>query len=279
MRDAADDPAVDPDILAYYSTAWDEDARIRSGLNELELVRTREVVERFLPAEPVHVLDVGGASGVHAEWLLQLGHDVSLVDPIPRHIDEAIASLGNESGFDAKVGDARRLDFDADAFDVVLLFGPLYHLQDARDRALCWSEASRVVKPGGLVFGAVISRFASLFSGLSEGVIFDPVFRDIVIRDLLDGRHTNPPGQDFFTTAYFHHPDEAKAEAVDAGLRVEAVLGVEGIAAWIPSLEDAWADPRQRQIIVESARAIEDEPSLLGLGPHVVVVARVPGPD
>jgi hypothetical protein len=84
----------------------------------------------------------------------------------------------------------------------------------------------------------------------------------------------NPPGQDFFTTSYFHHPDEARIEAEEAGFEVEAVLGVEGIASWIPRLEKSWSDPERRRIIIESARAIESEPTLLGLGPHLIVVAR-----
>jgi ubiquinone/menaquinone biosynthesis C-methylase UbiE len=207
---------------------------------------------------------------------LDAGHQVDLIDPVPRHIDEANDALGSRTGFTATVGDGRRLDFDDGVFDVVLLFGPLYHLQDSNDRAACWLEARRVLAMGGLAFGAVISRFASLLSGLSEDVIFNPEFRDLVLQDLVDGKHMNPPGQEFFTTSYFHHPDEARSEAEEAGFEVEAVLGVEGIASWIPRLEKSWTDPERRRIIIESARAIESEPTLLGLGPHLIVVARTP---
>jgi hypothetical protein len=137
-----------------------------------------------------------------------------------------------------------------------------------------WREAQRVAKPGSLVFGAVITRFASLFSGLSEGEIFDPVFRQIVEADLATGNHVNPEGREYFTTAYFHVPDEARSEAERAGLRVEAVLGVEGITAWMPRLARSWDDPGRRDVILAAARAIESEASLLGLGPHLIVVAR-----
>jgi SAM-dependent methyltransferase len=274
-----DGPSLDPRILEYYEASWDEDTRIRSGINELELIRTREIVERFLPDHGLRVLDVGGAAGVHAEWLLESGHSVVLIDPVPRHIAEAESALGDAADFSAQVGDGRHLEFEDDSFDVVLLLGPLYHLPDRYDRLTCWNEAMRVLRPGGWVFAAVISRFASLFSGLSEDVIFDPVFRGVVLQDLLDGHHENPPGQDFFTTAYFHHPDEARTEAEEVGLSVEAVLGVEGIASWIPRLAKSWADPERREIIIEAARTIESEPTLLGLGPHLLVVATNPSND
>lgn len=272
-----DEPIVDPEIDTYYSGDWDEDARLRTGLGELELIRTRDIVTRFMPDSPVDVLDVGGGSGVHAEWLLDLGHRVELVDPVQHLVNQAAGRLGDMTGFNATRADARALPFGNGRFDAVLLFGPLYHLTDRSDRMTVWEEASRVCKPGGVIFAAVISRFASLFSGLSGDVIFDETFRGVVERDLIDGQHRNPEGRDYFTTAYFHHPDEVVAEAVEGGLQVEAVLGVEGIGAWIPRLERSWEDPERRAIIVEAARAIESEPTLLGLGPHLIVVARKPG--
>lgn len=266
-------PELDPAIADYYAEAWDEDGRIRSGIGEIELIRTREIVERFLPGSALRVVDVGGASGVHAEWLLEAGHTVHLIDPVERHVESAIEALGANPRFTAAVGDGRALAAEDDSFDVVLLFGPLYHLQDRGDRHAVWSEAARVVRPGGIVFGAIITRFASLFSGLAEGEIFDPVFREIVETDLETGAHTNPDGREYFTTAYFHRPEEAKAEAEDAGLVVTDLLGVEGITSWIPRLQRSWEDPDKRQTIIDSARAIESEPSVLGLGPHVIVVA------
>jgi len=268
---------VDPEIVSYYADSWDEDARLRSGLNELEFVRTQEIIRRYLPEKSVQVLDAGGGSGIHAEWLLDGGHAVHLVDPVSRHIETALAHLGSRSGFAAEVGDARGLSCDKESFDVVLLLGPLYHLPDRKDRGLVWSEASRVLRPGGIVVGAAISRFASLFGGLSEGMIFDDEFREIVYRDLPTGIHTNPGRRpEWFTTSYFHRPEELVEEAARAGLDVDAVLGVEGLAAVLPQLETDWDDPTRRRIIVEAARAVESEPSLLGLGPHVLLVATKP---
>ena len=150
----------------------------------------------------------------------------------------------------------------------------MYHLTDRVDRIAAWAEARRVTRSGGVVVGAVISRFASLFSGLSAEAIFDDAFRSIVDRDLADGQHRNPdPDADWFTTAYFHHPDEVAPEVEAAGLAMRGLLGVEGISFWIPHLEGSWDDPERREVIVEAARRIEGEATLLGLGPHLLAVA------
>lgn len=133
----------------------DEGARLlRSGHGRLELVRTRELLGRFLPGAPGRVLDVGGGTGVHASRLADRGYQVHLVDPVPRHIDTA-AGYGT---FTVAQGDARNLDEPDRSVDAVLLLGPLNHLVSAADRLLALREALRVLRRGGVVFAAAIGR-------------------------------------------------------------------------------------------------------------------------
>jgi 2-polyprenyl-3-methyl-5-hydroxy-6-metoxy-1,4-benzoquinol methylase len=266
------DTGVPDEILEHYRERFDEDARLRTGLGELELIRSQEVIRRHLPDRPLRILDVGGASGVHAEWLLADGHRVHLVDPVPEHVELALERLGHLDGFTAAVGDARHLDEETRSYDVVLLFGPLYHLTEERDRVGAWCEARRVAVGDGLVFAAAINRFASLFSGLAEGPLFDPRFRSIAEADLATGQHRNPTGERWFTTAYFHHPDELAEEAAGAGLRIIELVGLEGLAGWEPQLEERWREPEGRETILFAARAIESEPTLLGLSTHLMAV-------
>jgi predicted NAD/FAD-binding protein len=84
----------------------------------------------------------------------------------------------------------------------------------------------------------------------------------------------------WFTTAYFHRPDDFEAEAVEAGVEVVELLGVEGLAAWLPQLEDSWADLVARETILASARAVESEAAVSGVSPHLLLVGRrAPGRD
>ena len=264
------------DVVRHYTSRREED-RLVSGLAELELVRTQDVLARHLPAPPARVLDIGGGTGVHAAWLLDAGYDVHLVDVTPRHVAHARASLGHR-GLTAHVGDARHLPVDDRSVDAVLLLGPLYHLVERADRLLALGESGRAVRPGGVVAAAAISRFASLFDGLARGFLFDSEFQAIVRRDLADGRHENPTGRrGWFTTAYFHRPDELADEVVAAGLDLREVVGLEGLPGWLPHLEERWAEPRGRATVLEAARLVEAEPTVLGLSAHLLAVARRPG--
>jgi len=270
-----DKPVVDPEIVDHYEHDIDESQRISDGFGSLELVRTREIIERHLPPGRLRVLDVGGAAGIHARWLAAAGHDVELVDPMPRHVEAARALSAEGISVIAELGDARALTHADGTFDLVLLLGPLYHLTERSDRVRALREAFRVTRPGGVVIAAAISRFASLFDGLSRGMLADARFREIVGRDLTSGQHRNPdrvPG--WFTTAYFHHPDELEAEATEAGGEIIELAGVEGLAGWLPQLEAQWNDAATRDLILDAARSIEHEPSLRGLSAHLVLVTR-----
>ncbi len=266
--------SIAPEILEHYSGGA-EAGRLESGSGALELARMQELLRRYLPSAPARLLDIGGGPGVYAGWLAELGYDVHLVDPVPVHVEQATARSSGR--FSAAVGDARSLDHADGSIDAVLLLGPLYHLTERGDRLRALMEARRVLRPGGTVAVAAISRFVALFDGLTHGYFTDPRFWPIVERDLADGQHRSPdPSGEYFTTAYFHHPDELETELRDAGLEPGPVLGIEGPGWLRPEL---WNDAALRPHIVNAARAVESEPTLLGLSAHLFVVGRRPGGD
>jgi ubiquinone/menaquinone biosynthesis C-methylase UbiE len=261
-------------VVDHYENAHEED-RLRGGFAELELVRTREVLRRHLRAPPARIVDVGGGTGVHAAWLLEDGYDVHLIDLTPRHVRRAQTLLGDR-GLNVEIGDARSLPLPDASVDAALVLGPLYHLVERTDRLAALLEARRVVRPGGVVAVAAIGRFASMFDGLVRGFLFEPEFRKIVACDLADGRHANPDNRPhWFTTAFFHRPEELHDEIVTAGLALIEMVGVEGMAGWLPHLEARWADPVDRETILEAIRMIEAEPTVLGLSAHLLAISRV----
>lgn len=184
-------PAVREEILAYYARGK-EDARLREGgapAGRLEFWRTQDVLRRLMPAAPARVLDVGGGSGIHAEWLARDGYEVDLLDPVPLHVEQA-ARL---PGVTARPGDARALPADDASYDVVLLLGPLYHLPERPDRVRALAEAYRVVRPGGLVVAATINRFAGLHDVLREERYFTPCTADAPTRSRRTADTTTTP--------------------------------------------------------------------------------------
>lgn len=263
----------DDDVRQFYAAGL-EAGRLATGPGVLEQARTQDVLERHLPAAPRRVLDVGGGTGVYARWLAGRGYEVHLIDLAPRHIDEARAHPGPALAR-AAVGDARHLEEADTSMDAVLLLGPLYHLVERDDRVRALAEARRVLRPGGVVVAAAISRYASLLDGLFRGLIDDPAFLPILDRDLREGQHRNPTSRlDYFTTSYFHLPDELGDEARAAGLAVDRVLAVEGPAWLMPDLGARGSDDARRLRLLDLLRRIEGDPAALAMSAHLLLVAR-----
>jgi SAM-dependent methyltransferase len=240
-------------VVAFYAERGDEDDRlIASALGQLEFIRTRELVQRFLPSPPSAVLDVGGGTGRYSEWLAGLGYSVQLIEPVPLHLEQAEARSSKGPRFEVSFGDAGMLPVASGSQDVVLMLGPLYHLPDAGDRAKAWAECFRVVRPGGVVIAEAINQYAGVLDSLRHEFV-----------DTGFGR-----------VGYFHPGGSLAEEAGTAGLTVEGVFGVEGPGCLVTDLDSRWTDATQKNAILDAARTVEAEPNMTGASHHTLVVTR-----
>ncbi|MEU9715428.1 class I SAM-dependent methyltransferase [Streptomyces sp. NPDC047976] len=267
-------PSVGPEIIAFYSETISESERLSSSADGvLEMVRTQELLRRRLPPAPARIIDIGAGPGAHARWLLKDGYEVDLIDPVPRHVEEAAAA-----GFAARIGDARALDAEDDSYDVALVLGPLYHLLDHGDRIQALREAARVVRPGGLVAAAAIGRYASLFEHVATTMLTIDRVRAAVADILVTGIHA--PGRKGFTSAYFHTGESLAAELREAGLADPVVYGIEGpVWAALKATEqyskDSLIDTPMFEAALTAARLAEPHPDLLSASSHMLAVATV----
>jgi ubiquinone/menaquinone biosynthesis C-methylase UbiE len=198
----------------------------------------------------VHLVDASGRLVEQAR-----AHNATLQTPI--------ASL--------TVGDARAIPQPDGSAAAVLMMGPLYHLPLESDRLAALREAFRVLDRSGVVVAAAISRYASTLDGMSRRLANDPMFTAIRNQDLIDGQHRNETNNlDYFTTAYFHRPDDLQAELEAADFDEVTVLGVEGPAWMLPDFEERWADSVLRENMLDVAQALEAERSIIGASAHLL---------
>jgi ubiquinone/menaquinone biosynthesis C-methylase UbiE len=265
-------------IGPFYELGFERDRLFSEGEPRLELTRTLELLDRFLPAAPARLIDVGGGAGAYSAIWARRGYDVHLYDVMDLHVRQAHEASDAQPGhpFTAQVADARSLPEQDSSADAVVLLGPLYHLTEQTQRAAALLEARRVLKPGGVIAAVGISRFSILLDGLWRGWLSDPLFRRLAERDLVEGQHRNPDPvryPQWFTTAYFHGPDELVDDVAGAGFDEVSLRGVEG-PGWL--LQEHWYDPDRREQMLFTARAVETEPSLSGLSMHMIAIGTKP---
>ena len=177
---------TDFEKVKNYYRYFDEKNRLRNdNSGKLEFLMTMRILEKNLPpvkvtenpecavangaagansVDGVSILDLGGGAGVYSCPLANKGYKVTLAD-----LSETLLAQANKQKEGEAVQNLISCDqvnatdlscYKDQSFDVVLLFGPLYHLTEKTEREKCVSEVCRVLKKGGKVFASFIPHLS-----------------------------------------------------------------------------------------------------------------------
>ena len=271
------------EIYEFYNNGA-EIGRLERGLGIVEFHRTKEILSRYIDKGMV-IYDIGGGIGMYAAWLAKKGNEVHLIELAESAVEYAKASIMQDCRFVAETGNALQVNRSDESADVVLLMGPLYHLRDREERLQALREAFRLLKRGGLMVAAGISKFSSMTWALSvygekknENLVEfldDPVFFNMIKSEMTTGDHIRPKEYPkFIAEAYFTTSEEMKSEITESGFEVEKAIAVEGCIWFTPHLQEKWMDEAGRERLLDIVRITETEPEMMGMSPHFLVVAR-----
>ena len=149
------------EIINEFYNRINEDTRLKtSRQGQLEYLVTMNYIHKFLK-EGDKVLEIGAGTGRYSIALAKEGYTVSAVELVESNLDVLKKNAQGLNNIEAYQGDAVNLDRFADgSFDVVLSFGPMYHLYDEEDQNKALDEAIRVTKRGGIILIAFLSAHA-----------------------------------------------------------------------------------------------------------------------
>jgi ubiquinone/menaquinone biosynthesis C-methylase UbiE len=266
---------ISKELEAFYNKA-SEETRLENGMGFFEFERIKSLIERHISKPNTIIIDVGGGTGKYSEWLSLNGHKVHLIEPVEKHIKLAEKRAHKlENKFSVTLGESRNLHIEDAVADLVILHGPLYHLQKKEDRLKTINEAKRVLKKGGIILGFAINAAASTVAGLMQGLVHKKPFFDMCKEELTTGIH-NPPKEFSWLLAdgFYHKPKQLKKEFTSQNLEILNLFAVEGMI-WLDNEYFAsMLNPKKKKGLLELLKTTEKDESVLAFSPHMMLVAR-----
>ncbi|PWG04167.1 class I SAM-dependent methyltransferase [Polaribacter aquimarinus] len=267
--------SISKELEDFYNIA-SEETRLEKGMGIFEFERIKELIQQHISKPNSTIIDVGGGTGKYSEWLAKNGHKVQLIEPVLKHIklaDKRAKKLKNP--FSVTKGIAQKLPYQNESADLVILHGPLYHLQKKEDRIAAILEAKRVLKKDGIILGFAINATASTVVGLMNGMIHANSFFEMCKQELTTGIHNTPKDFPFLLAdAYYHKPQQLKEEFLDQDLKFINLFAVEGMI-WLDNEYFAnMLDKKKSKTLKTLQKLTENDEYLLPFSPHMMISVR-----
>ncbi|WP_143960161.1 class I SAM-dependent methyltransferase [Litoribacter populi] len=266
---------ISRNIEVFYNKA-SEETRLDKGMGVFEFERVKSLIDKHIPTSVSKIIDIGGGTGKYSEWLAKKGHQVHLVEPVSKHIKMAQNRANKlKNKFSVHLGESRKLEFPNNFADLIILHGPLYHLQKKEDRDLTICEAKRVLKNNGIILGFAINYTASTLVGLLNGLIHKKPFFEMCKKELTTGIH-NPP-DDFpwlLAEAYYHKPEQLKDEFLNQELTHLNTYAVEGMAWLDKDYLANMLNEKKQKTLLELIQVTENDSYLLPFSPHMMIAVK-----
>lgn len=267
------------DPIARLYDSMPEREWVRMDRHRTEFALTLRALAQHLPPPPARVLDCGGGPGRYAIEMARQGYQVTLFDLSAGNLALAQQKAAEAGVTLAGIEQGTALDlsrFPADSFDAVLMMGPLYHLLEEAERQQALAEAHRVLRPGGPLFAAFLSRFAAHLDCAGRYPERLPAESDVYAEILRSGRLPPTPTDPPTFSAYFARPEEAPRLIWSAGFELVTTLGVEGFVSVVEHdgvntltgpVWDAWCEVNWQ---------VASDPLIFGAVEHLLIVAQRP---
>ena len=253
----------DAELVQEVYQRYDEDSRLnKSQAARVEFLTTVQYIEKYL-TPGTKILDIGAGAGEYSLHFARKGYQVSALELADANIAAFRAKMTKDDPIDLIQGNALDLSrYDCNSFDIVLLFGPLYHLHKEEDRLRCIEEAKRVCKKGGKIFFAFISN-------------------DIVILTMQQTHSDYLMAGDYNKETFrlddfpfvFHTPDRCRELLNKSGIHICHEVAADGASELLQDLVNS-LDKVAYQQYLRYHNYICEKPEFLGMSNHLLFIGE-----
>lgn len=253
-------------LLEDYYSHFDEDKRLKSRHGQVEFITSMKYIEECLN-EDFHkrILDIGAGTGAYSVYLSNKGYNVDAVELVEHNI-----KIFKNKNSKANVMQGNALDLSmlaSDSYDLVLLFGPMYHLLKKEEKIKALSEAKRVTKKGGII---LISYYMNDYAIITYGFIKKHILEAIEKKQVDENYHMLNLDDDLYSMVRLEDIDEFNNEV---GLSRIKIIAADGASNYIRVFLNKLSEEEFKEFIKYHLATCERS-DLLGASAHLLDIVR-----
>jgi SAM-dependent methyltransferase len=259
------------DLELYYNK-FNEEKRLDSRHGQVEFITSMKYIHNCLsilapsgdPAA-VKILDVGAATGRYSIPLAEEGYHVTAVEPVKHNLSRLKQKSSKVKAYQGNAVDLSR--FGDGSFDLVLLFGPMYHLKAEADRIRALAEAKRVTRPGGYILVAyVMNDYSVITYAFKEKHILEAVESGMLDDAFSCTDKANP----LYHMVRLEEIDELNRKT---GLFREKIIAADGAANYIRPYLNALSE-EEFDFFIQYHLSVCERMDMMGASAHTVDILR-----
>lgn len=252
----------DERVSALYNI-FNESSRLATKATQVEFLTTVRQIEKHL-RPGMKILDLGAGTGEYSLYFASKGFDVTAIELVEKHVMQIKEKVDSGMALEVFQGNAMNISMIKDKeYDIVLCFGPLYHLAKVEDRMKCIAEVKRVCKDDGKMFFAFISNDMVI---TTETMLYDAEF--------LKGDNYN---HDTFKVVdfpfVFHTVDQCRNLLRDSNLKITSEVAADGLSELLADKINNMDEESYKQWLNYHYYCCE-KPEFLGASNHLLFVAE-----
>ena len=181
-------------LITYYNK-FNENKRLTRRHGQIEYITAMKYIHKYLKkfVNP-KIIDIGAGTGKYTIALYNEGFDITAVELVKHNLMYIKKENPKIKSYQLNATDLSK--FKDKEFDMVLLFGPMYHLISEEEKLTALSEAKRILKDDGIILiSYYMNEYCILTHGFIEGYIKSSIKEGLVDKDF----HITPKKDDLYS--------------------------------------------------------------------------------
>ena len=252
-------------LIEYYNK-FNENKRLDRRHGIVEYTTAMKYIKRYLKKfKNPQIIDIGAGTGKYSIELANMGYNVTAVELVKHNL---MTIKENSTKINTILGNAINLKKIKDnSYDIVILFGPMYHLISDEDKIKALNEGKRIAKPNGYIF---ISYYMNEYAIIKHGFM-EKKIKESLKNDLVDNNfHITPKKTDLYSMVRLEDINKYKNIV---GLKRVKILSQDGptdyIRKYINDLDD-----EEFSIYINYHLSICERKELLGSSSHILDILK-----